>query len=416
MKIDSQISKAVNEVLRDNTHRMNRIRTVGTGIFVLIGAPIAFFIEPKQANGDHTWLIIFCGATAYFLISLIILFASQAHSAMRRLSSFAIPFLDIPVVIGLQAIVITNAQINKGHASIFTTSLLVCFILLSTFTLDLRKLGVTVAIAAIGGSYLHYLAGVDLATYFCSLAIFGVVTWVCIFAKKSRIDLVTRVTKANIRRIRLQRYFSPGVGELIEKHDEEVMALGQECDLTILFTDIRGFTRMSENIPGPEIVAFLNKYHSRMVEAVFKHGGTLDKYLGDGLMVYFNAPVQQKDHAQRAVQCALQMQREIAALNAERSWHGQEDLRIGIGIHSGRAILGDIGAPHRREFTAIGDTVNVAAELEELTKDFDHDVIVSRATADLVDDDFCWTKLGHAVIRNRDEKLRFSLHVEQERN
>jgi class 3 adenylate cyclase len=190
---------------------------------------------------------------------------------------------------------------------------------------------------------------------------------------------IDRVADERLRRERLERYFSPQVAaQLVEP--AALGTAGQTREVTVLFCDLRDFTPICEALPAPVVVALLNTFLERMVDVVFAHGGTLDKYLGDGLMAYFGAPVAQADHAARAVQCAVAMRSALAALNSERARDGASPLRMGIGIHSGPVVLGDIGAARRRDYTVVGDAVNVAARLQELTKAEGVDVLVSAST------------------------------------
>jgi adenylate cyclase len=179
------------------------------------------------------------------------------------------------------------------------------------------------------------------------------------------------------------RYVSPDVvRELVDIH-EQIIVGGERREISVLFSDIRGFTTMSEGLDPAELVQQLNDYFEEMVETVELERGTFDKFIGDGLMAIFGAPLMQDDHAERACAAALEMADRLDALNAERRVRGLPVLQIGIGIHTGEAIVGNIGSPSRRvDYTAIGDTVNLASRLEASTKTVGARILVSKETAD----------------------------------
>ncbi|MFZ9521765.1 MAG: 7TM diverse intracellular signaling domain-containing protein [Silvanigrellaceae bacterium] len=183
---------------------------------------------------------------------------------------------------------------------------------------------------------------------------------------------------------KMSRYFSPAVAETLISNNQ--VTKGSEFDVTVLFVDIRGFTSLSESLQPEAVVILLNEFHSRLAECIFKECGTLDKYLGDGLIAYFGAPVQQEDHALRAVRCAGEMRKALAELNQLRTSRNESEIKFGIGVHSGKAVVGDVGADFRREFTIIGDTVNTASRIESMTKSHQVDLLLSESVVDRLKD------------------------------
>lgn len=175
----------------------------------------------------------------------------------------------------------------------------------------------------------------------------------------------------------LSRYVSPRMCAEILKNPQILQLGGQRRHLTVLFADIKGFTTLSEQQDPAEVVEMLNAFFTQMVEQVFLHEGTLDKFLGDGLLAYFGAPLAAPEAASQAVACALAMHRRLQELKAG----GQTPIKgVRIGINTGEAILGNIGHSQRMDFTIVGDVVNVASRLLEVSKEIDADIIISGST------------------------------------
>jgi adenylate cyclase len=171
-------------------------------------------------------------------------------------------------------------------------------------------------------------------------------------------------------------------------------------EVTLLFSDIRGFTTLSETRSPEEVVTLINRYFSLQVDVVWRHGGTLDKYIGDCIMAMWGAPLDNPQHARSAVACALDMADTLQVFKREL---GAEHLEfdVGIGLHSGPAVVGLIGSDKRREYTAIGDTVNLASRIEGLTKDAKRRILVSKDTAELCGDAFEFVSCGTFPVKGR---------------
>lgn len=179
-----------------------------------------------------------------------------------------------------------------------------------------------------------------------------------------------------------ERYFMPQIAARIASTTSLVEPGGSRMPVVVLFSDIRGFTAIAESLPPMQMANQLNEYFSAMVECVFRHGGALDKFIGDAIMAYWGAPEARDDDADGAVAAALEMQAVLAALNARWRVQGRPELHAGIGIHQGDAFVGNIGSPRRLEFTLIGDTVNVANRLCSLAQA--GEVLVSESIVETV--------------------------------
>jgi adenylate cyclase len=212
--------------------------------------------------------------------------------------------------------------------------------------------------------------------------------------------------KRKIRKT-FSQYLSPGVIALIEKDPARYIRPGGEMkELTIMFTDIREFTTLSEGMTPDELVEWLNEYLGEMTDILFRHHGTLDKYIGDAIMAFWGSPYPQEEHALAGCRCALDMTRRLERLNAKWQSEGRKEAAMGIGINTGPVNVGNMGSAKRLSWTVMGDNVNLASRLEGLTKEYRTGMILSEATYLQVKEHFLCRDLDRIRVKGKRQPVK----------
>ncbi len=214
------------------------------------------------------------------------------------------------------------------------------------------------------------------------------------------------ITKEKRVKSNLTRYMSKDLVDKLTSGAGSVELGGTKREVTILFSDIRGYTSLTEKLGPNEIVEMLNEYFSHMVDAIFKFDGVLDKFIGDAIMAVFGAPVPLPDHALRSVKAALEMKHALAGFNEMRIANGKVPIQIGIGISTGEVLCGNIGSNKRMEYTAIGDGVNLSSRLESATKLYRAMTLLSEFTYDQVKDHVFTRELDFIRVKGKQKPVR----------
>ncbi len=355
-----------------NARLINRLR------FATLSALLVIHTLVPQYTGRETGEQVQAGVAIAVCVALVIWRAGSHSTRFARISVLAVPFFDMPMTFAVQWLSMSGVQGDRAIAN-WTLAAYVCLLMMSALSLGRFLLLVSGFFALVFTLGLQWHADESPLGMIGGVILLAFSLIVSHSQQRNRIRMVRQVCLEQERRQRLGRYFSPEVArQIADSH--EGLAAGQMRHLTVLFTDLRSFTAMSEVLSASQVVPLLNAYFEEMVSVVFKHEGTLDKYLGDGLMIYFGAPLPQLDHALRSVLCAQEMIERLALLNEAYLAKGLPALRMGIGIHTGNAVVGSMGASHRQDYTAIGPTVNLASRLEQLTKEHGVDILVSEET------------------------------------
>ncbi len=200
-------------------------------------------------------------------------------------------------------------------------------------------------------------------------------------------------------------YLSADLLAQLIKNPEALSLGGESKELSILFSDIRSFTTLSESMTPQELIKLLNRYFTPMTNAVLENGGMLDKYIGDAVMAFFNAPVTIKNHADAACKCALEMIESLDKLNAELAKEGVAPIHIGVGINTAEVVVGNMGSDTRFNYTVIGDGVNLASRLEGLTKNYGIDILISEFTVAQLKGDFIYRKIEPVRVKGKEKAV-----------
>jgi adenylate cyclase len=356
---------------------------------------------------DDTWIptFFFLGAVAYSLIVRLYLARVGNPPALALVTLLVDMSIGVTIFNVMQARGGPDVLGNRMFAIYIAPPALLLTVLINTLRSSITSsIGATVmAPAAFLGTVLP-IVGFHPAQISVTviLALAGLVSVASAYQARKNIDTFARLQL-------LRRYLPPEAVERVMRDDPDAaLALGGRLvTVTMLAADLRGFTTMAEKLPPKEVMAQLNAYHGAMVDVIDRHGGAIDKFIGDGTLVVFGLSGTTEDAAAAAVRCAGAMLEALAVHNEERAREGALPLAMGIGVHTGPVVAGNLGVPGRRlEFTVIGDAVNTASRLEGHTKQAGTPVVVSEATAAALRDPSMLRELAPVSLRGKQTSIR----------
>jgi adenylate cyclase len=392
LPLQAVLSRVVAQEAHRNELKLAYVRAVVLLISLALDGAVFLFPQPLigKASVPPTVVIISLCATLFALGLVAILRQPLTPEALQKWH-LVIPIFDSLLLWAF----ITNIWRVLGETQPLILSNISAFCCLLSVSggmrLTRRASGLTTALALVNFAYAAVLFGVNVAiALFAAFTIFGTG-----FVGMGMGTIVRRQVKNESGRVLMERFLPKTVVEAAFDAPLQHLLQSQRCEVTVVVTDLRGFTQFAESLDPQAVVDFLNRYQGLLAKLVEEHGGWVDKFMGDGMLAVFGAPEPLANHGEKALAAAIAMLQAIKPISP---------LAMGVGIHSGPVVAGCLGTSSHLEFTVIGDTVNVAARIEALTKQHHCPLLLSEATAQLITSQTL-RSLGHQTIRGRQEEI-----------
>lgn len=362
-------------------------------------ATVLMFALITNLDGPVSMLQTIVGASymLFTIVTMVVVYRDQPNPDDARWKPFALTTVDFALVTTMAMLEVHHASFAPGRHAI-ASAIIICF---SVGRLAVVHVAYAAALAVASFVTASYY-GDALWTYNSLFVIGGYLVLGFMVAITNR--AVSAMFAGLRQRDNLTRFLPRQVAERVLRAGPNALA-PVEREVTVMFSDIRGFTTMSEGLSPRDVLVMLDDYFGRMAQIVKGHDGVVGKFLGDGLLAFWGVPDDVDDHAVRAVRAARDMRRALRELNQYRAQNGLSEIQIGIGIHTGTVAAGMLGGALQSEYTVIGDAVNVASRVEGLTKQHGVDVLISETTWAKLPEPRRGDKLATAAIRGRKEPI-----------
>lgn len=343
-------------------------------------------------------MIVGAGYTLFAVVVAIAVYRARAVPTHMRWRPMLVTLIDIGVITTMGIAHVDAGLPHAPERAAVASAIVISFavsrggVFHVAYSVGLALVGITIQRAHVGLLVTH-----DTLFVTCGLLVLGFMMAITnravenMFVGLRQRDNLTRFLPRQV----VERVLSAGPSALAPV----------EREVTVMFSDIRGFTTLSESLSPRDVLVFLDDYFGRMSQIVKGHDGVVGKFLGDGMLAFWGVPDQLPDHAQRAVRAARDMRKVVRELNQHRERDGLPPIRVGIGIHTGTVAAGMLGGALQSEYTVIGDAVNVASRIEGLTKQHGVDVLISETTFEKLPEPRRGDKLASAEIRGRKEPI-----------